>query len=62
MHFTLSICVQRKIAKSYQMTEKKPEELTNPGKSLTDSYMSDDIEVNPRLRTSLEEKDYDTIP
>ena len=35
------------------MAEKKQEE--------TDSDTSDDIEVNPRLRTSVEEREYNTI-
>ena len=34
----------------------------NQSKSLTDSNTSDDIEVNPRFKTSVEEKEYDTIP
>ena len=44
------------------MAEKNQEEPTNPSKSLTDSDTSDDTDVNPRLRTSVEERDYDTIP
>ena len=44
------------------MAEKKQEELTNSSKSLTDSDTSDDTEVNPRLRTSVEEREYNTIP
>ena len=43
------------------MAEKKQEEPTNSSKSLTDSETSDDTEVNPRLRTSVEEREYDTI-
>ena len=38
------------------------EEPTNSSKSLTDSDTSDDTEVDPRLRTSVEEREYDTIP
>ena len=44
------------------MAEKTQEEPTNQSKSLTDSDTSDDTEVNPRFKTSVEEKDYDTIP
>ena len=44
------------------MAEKKQEEPTNPSKSLTDSDTSDDTEVNPRFKTSVEEREYDTIP
>ena len=48
--------------KRYLMAEKKQEEPTNSSKSLTDSDTSDDTEVNPGLRTSVEEREYDTIP
>ena len=44
------------------MAEKKREEPTNSSKSLTDSDTSDDTEVNPRFKTSVEEREYDTIP
>ena len=44
------------------MTEKKQEEPTKQSKSLTDSDTSDDAEVNPRFKTSVEEREYDTIP
>ena len=43
------------------MAEKK-EEPANQSKSLTDSDTSDDTEVNPRFKTSVEEKHYNTIP
>ena len=43
------------------MAEKKREKPTNQSKSLTDSDMSDDTEVNPRFKTSVEEREYDTI-
>ena len=43
------------------MAEKK-EEPANQSKSLTDSDSSDDIEVNPRFKTSVEERQYNTIP
>ena len=48
--------------KRYLMVENKQEEPTNSSKSLTDSDTSDDTEVNPRIRTSVEEREYDTIP
>ena len=44
------------------MAEKKQQEPTNQSKSLTDIDMSDDIEVNPRFKTLVEEREYDTIP
>ena len=44
------------------MAEKKQEEPTNSSKSLTDSDTSDDTEVNPRFKTSVEEREYNTIP
>ena len=43
------------------MAEKK-EETANQSKSLTDSDSSDDNEVNPRFKTSVEERQYNTIP
>ena len=43
------------------MAEKK-EEPANQSKSLTDSDSSDDNEVNPRFNTSVEERQYNTIP
>ena len=43
------------------MAEKK-EEPANQSKSLTDSDTSDDTEVNPRFKTSVEERQYNTIP
>ena len=57
----LNLC-PKKTKKRYLMAEKKQEEPTNSSKSLTDSDTSDDTEVNPRLRTSVEEREYDTIP
>ena len=43
------------------MEEKKQEEPANQSKFLTDSDTSDDIEVNPRFKTSVEERQYNTI-
>ena len=43
------------------MAEKKQEE-QQIKVSLTDSDMSDDTEVNPRLKTSVEEREYNIIP
>ena len=40
----------------------KKEESTSQSKSLTDSDSSDDNEVNPRFKTSVEERQYNTIP
>ena len=44
------------------MTEKTQEEPANQSKSLTDSNNSDDTEVNPRFKTSVEKRQYNTIP
>ena len=44
------------------MAEENQEEPTNQSKSLTDSDTSDNTEVNPRFKTSVEEREYDTIP
>ena len=44
------------------MAEKNQEEPANQSKSLTDSDTSDDTEVNPRSQTSVEEREYNTIP
>ena len=56
----LNVC-PKKTVKRYLMAEKKQEEPTDSSKSLTDSDTSDDTEVNPRLRTSVEEREYNTI-
>ena len=47
--------------KRHLRAEKKQEEPTYSSKSLTDSDISDDTEVNPGLRTSVEEREYNTI-
>ena len=44
------------------MAEKTQEEPANQSKSLTDSDTSDDTEVNPRFKTSVEERECNTIP
>ena len=43
------------------MTEKK-EEPVSQSKFLSNSDSSDDNEINPRLKTSVEERQYNTIP
>ena len=43
------------------MAEKK-EEPVSQSKFLTDSDSSDDNEINPRFKTSVEERQYNTIP
>ena len=43
------------------MVEKEKEPIS-PSKYLSDSDSSDDNEKNPRLNTSVEERQYDTIP
>ena len=52
----------KKKMKRSLMAEKKQEEPANQSKSLTDSDTSDDTEVNPRFKTSVEEREYNTIP
>ena len=44
------------------MAEKTQEEPANQSKSLIDSDTSDDTKVNPRFKTSVEERQYNTIP
>ena len=61
MHFTPSIYAHKKTTKRSLMTEEKQEEPANQSKSLTDSDMSDDTEVSPRFKTSVEEREYNTI-
>ena len=60
--FTLLIYVPKKTKKRSLMAEKKQEEPANQSKSLTDSDTSDDTEVNPRFKTSAEEREHNTIP
>ena len=57
----LNLCPQED-KKTSLMTEKTQEEPTNQSKPLTDSNTSDDTEVNPRFRTSVKERQYNTIP
>ena len=40
----------------------KGKEPPSPSKSLTDSNSSDDNKVNPRFKTSVEERQYNTVP
>ena len=56
----LNLCPQEDDEKCI-MAEKKQEEPTSQSKSLTDSDTSDDTEVNPRFKTSVEEQ-YNAIP
>ena len=55
------IYAHRKRQNRILMAEKK-EEPVSQSKSLTDSDSSDNNEVNPRLKTSIEERQYNTIP
>ena len=43
------------------MVEKEKEPIS-PSKYLSDSDSSDDNEINPRLKTTVEERQYNTIP
>ena len=44
------------------MAEKTQEDPANQSNSLADSDTSDDTEVNPRFKTSVKERQYNTIP
>ena len=46
----------------HQMAEGKPKKPKNQNKQLSDSDTSDDNPINPILKTSVEERHYDTIP
>ena len=46
----------------HQMAEGKDEKPTNLNKQLSDSDTSDDKPINPKLKTSVEERHYGTIP
>ena len=45
-----------------QMAEGKDEKPTNPNNQLSDSNTSDDEPINPKLKTSVEERQYGTMP
>ena len=47
--------------KNRSLMAEKEEEPVSQSKSLTDSVSSDDNEVNPRFKTSVEERQYNTI-
>ena len=46
----------------HQIAEGKDEKPTTPNKPLSDSDTSDDELINPKLKTSEEERHYGTIP
>ena len=46
----------------HQMAEGKDKKPTNLNKQLSDSDTSDDKPINPKLKTSVEERHYGTIP
>ena len=48
--------------KSSSNGRRKRKELTNLNKQLNDSDTSDDEPINPKLKTSVEERQYGTIP
>ena len=60
--FHTLIYAHKKTKKRSLMAEKTQEEPANQSKSLKDSDTSDDTEVNPRFKTSVEERQYNTIP
>ena len=57
----LNLCPQEDKKRSL-MAEKTQEEPANQSKSLIDSDTSYDTKVNPRFKTSVEERQYNTIP
>ena len=61
-HFTFLIYAHKKKKKRSLMAEKTQEEPANQSKSLTDSDTSDDTKVNPRFKTLIKERQYNTIP
>ena len=56
----LNLCSQEE--EEQKLMAEKKEEPVSQSKSLTDSDSSDDNEVNPRFKTSIEERQYNTIP
>ena len=58
---TLNLCPQED-EEEKSNGRKIQEEPANQSKSLTDSDTCDDTEVNPRLKTSVKERQYNTIP
>ena len=48
--------------KNTSLTAEKKEEPVSQSKYLSDSDSSDDNKIDPRLKTSVEEKQYNTIP
>ena len=58
----LLIYAHKKKKKRSLMAEKTKEEPANQSKSLTDSDTSYDTKVNPRFKTSVKERHYNTIP
>ena len=57
----LSIYAQKK-KKNRSLIADKEKEPPSQSKYLTDSDSSDDNKVNPRFKTSVEERQYNTIP
>ena len=55
------IYVHKKMKNRSLMAEKKDEPVSQ-SKSLSDSDSSEDNEINPRFKTSVEERQYNTIP
>ena len=62
MHY---VCVPQTVINMknlHQMAEGKDGKSTNPNKQLSDSDTLDEEPINPKLKTSVEERQYDTIP
>ena len=58
----LSIYAQKKKKKIRSLMADKEKEPPSQSKSLPDSNSLDDNKVNPRFKTSVEERQYNTIP
>ena len=57
-----SIYAQKKKKKTRSLMADKKKEPPSQSKPLPDSDSSEDNEVNPRFKTSVEERQYNTIP
>ena len=57
---TLNLCPQEE--EEEKSKGRKKEEPANQSKSLRDGDTLDDTDVNPRFKTSVEERHYNTIP
>ena len=59
--YVLQTVITKKNRTKWQK-EKTKKKKTNPNKQLSDSDTSDDKPINPKLKTSVEERHYGTVP